>query len=309
MARRMVLRLVAAATIAACAPLVVHAAGEGLNWAYPVSPPAGTPNPEDAPPVGPVNEALVRTSYTGLPQAPAIVATSKPTPCVTCHLANGNGHPPTADVSGLSANYIVEQVHAYRDGQRVDKRTGRMVAVAKAISEADLTAAAEYYAAIGPERQEWIKTVVGTEVPKHYFFVGPGGIAFKSPEGGTVPIPKGQVVVMSQDEDMVRVEDQLRGGFVQYVRPEQMQLGQRIIADGDGGRLARCSACHGADLKGQGDVPRLLGRQTLYIIRAMNDMRTGANKNPRAAPMAAVAARMTDEDIVGAAVYLASKAP
>ena len=304
--RRLVVAVMAATVLA---PVGVYAAAEGgLTWAYPTNPPPGTPNREDLPPAGPVNENMVHLSYTGLPPAPDIIGIGKPQPCVTCHLTNGNGHPQTADISGLPVNYFVEQVHAFASGQRVDKRTGRMAAVAKAISEQDLKAAAEYYAAVSPARQQWIKTVVATEAPKHEFLMGPGGIGFSMP-GGTEPIPPGQMVMMPQDEDMVRAEDQLRGGFIQYVRPEEMAQGARVVETGDGGRLLKCATCHGADLKGKGDVPRLLGRQTQYMIRAINDMRDGANKNPQAAVMAAVAAKMTDEDIVGAAVYLASKAP
>jgi len=91
-----------------------------------------------------VNQALIATTYTGLPRMPEVVAKGKPLPCMQCHLANGGSHPESAAIAGLTVNYIMEQVHAFRDGERADVRTGRMVQVAKIISEKDLKEAAEY---------------------------------------------------------------------------------------------------------------------------------------------------------------------
>ena len=88
-----------------------------------------------------------------------------------------------------------------------------------------------------------------------------------------------------------------------------MALGQKVAMTGDNGRITKCATCHGADFRGVGDVPRLAGRQSLYLIRALNDMKTGANKNPAAAAMQPVVSKMTDQDIVGVAAYLASKEP
>jgi cytochrome c553 len=155
-------------------PVVAYAAENGLKWAYPVEPPPGN-NADAAPPSKPVNQALIAATYTGLPKMPEVVAKGKPLPCMQCHLANGGSHPESAAISGLSVNYIIEQVHAFRDGERVDVRTGRMVLASKAISEKELKEAAEYYAAIGPERQQWIKTVVSNDVPKGPAPFGDGG--------------------------------------------------------------------------------------------------------------------------------------
>jgi hypothetical protein len=107
-------------------PMIGYAADNGLEWAYPVEPPPGN-NADAAPPSRPVNQALIAASYTGLPKMPEVVAKGKPLPCMQCHLANGGSHPESAAISGLPVNYIIEQVHAFRDGERVDVRTGRMV--------------------------------------------------------------------------------------------------------------------------------------------------------------------------------------
>jgi cytochrome c553 len=256
-----------------------------------------------------VNRNLVLGSYTGLPPMPDIVATGKPLPCMQCHLANGGSHPESADIAGLPVNYIIEQVHAFRNEERVDRRTTRMVAAAKAVSEKDLQAAAEYYAAIPRARQQWIKTVVSEEAPKGEFTFGPGSFRYHDPAGGTEPIPQGRIVEVAENDDLVRARDQIRGGFVQYVRPDDLALGEKLVTTG-GGKTTKCATCHGADLRGMGDTPRLAGRQSIYLIRALNDIRTGANKTQKAtAMMKPIVANLSDREIVAASAYLASLTP
>jgi cytochrome c553 len=299
-------KLLAVVILGAFVPVAGHAAAEsGLGWIYPSRRPADSPDPNNVPPSKPLNKNAILTSYTGLPQAPAVISTGKPLPCMACHEANGNGHPQTADISGLSANYIIEQVHAFANKQRL---SGRMVEVAKAISETDLKAVAQYYASIGPNRQQWVKTVAGSEAPKQKSN-GPGRFGFHVPGGGTEPIPEGQIVMMAQDDDLERAGDQINGGFIQYVHPEQLALGERIATTGDNGRITKCDSCHGDNLKGKGDVPRLAGRLPTYLIRTMNDIKTGARRDLGTAPMVPVLAKMSDQDIVAVATYMASKSP
>src|SRR5580704_7751383 len=211
--------------------VVGYAADNGLKWAYPVEPPPGN-NADAAPPSKPVNQALIAASYTGLPKMPEVVAKGKPLPCMQCHLANGGSHPESAAISGLSVNYIIEQVHAFRDGERVDVRTGRMVLASKAVSEKELKEAAEYYAAIGPERQQWIKTVVSNDVPKGPAPFGDGGFRYHAAGGGTEPLPQGMIVEMAEDDDLVRARDQINGGFVQYIRADDLALGEKLATAG-----------------------------------------------------------------------------
>lgn len=284
-------------------PAAVLAAENSLQWAYPVEPPPGSPNADAAPPGRRVNQYLIQRSYTGLPAMPLAVATGKPLPCLQCHLANGGSHPESAAIAGMSANYIIEQVHAFRDGERVDTRTGRMVQAAKLISEKDLKEAAEYYAAINPGRQKWLKTVVGTEVPKGPAPFGDGGFRYHAPEGGMEPLPAGKVIETAEDDDLVRARDQIDGGFVQYVRPEDMELGEKVATEG------KCGTCHGEGFKGKGDVPRLAGQHSVYLIRQLKDMQTGARKDKNVALMKSIADKLSDREIVAVSAYVASKSP
>lgn len=283
-------------------PVAGYAAENSLSWAY-ASEPAPGNNADAAAPAKPVNQALIATTYTGLPRMPDVVARGKPLPCMQCHLANGGSHPESAAISGLTVNYIIEQVHAFRDGDRVDSRTGRMVQAAKLISEKDLQEAAEYYAAIGPDRQKWVKTVVGNEMPKGPAPFGGGGFRYHAADGGMEPLPAGMVVEVAENDDLVRARDQINGGFVQYVRPEDMAMGEKIAA------TAGCATCHGADFKGNGDVPRLAGQHSLYMIRQLKNMQTGARKDKNVATMKPIADKLSDREIVAVAAYLASKSP
>ncbi len=210
---------------------------------------------------------------------PEVVAKGKPLPCMQCHLANGGSHPESAAISGLTVNYIIEQVHAFRDGERIDTRTGRMVLASKA------------------------KTVVSNDVPKGPAPFGGGGFRYHAQDGGTEPLPPGMVVETAADDDLVRARDQIAGGFVQYVRADDLALGEKVATTG------ACGTCHGADYKGAGDVPRLAGQHSLYLIRQLKDMQTGARKDKNVALMKPVVANLSDREMVAVAAYLASKSP
>jgi cytochrome c553 len=292
------LALVSVAVLASAA-----APDHALKWAYPVEPPPGAPNADAAAPARRINPIDIAITYTGLPKMPEIVAKGKPLPCLQCHLANGGSHPESAAIAGMSVNYIIEQVHAFRDGERVDVRTGRMVEAAKLATEKEIREAAEYYSAIGPDRQKWVKTVVGNEVPKGPIQFGGGGFRYHAPEGGMEPLPPNMVVEVADNDDLVRARDQINGGFVQYVHAEDLALGEKVAADG------KCGTCHGAEFKGKGDVPRLANQHSVYLIRQLKDMQTGARKDKNVAAMKPIVDKMSDAEIVAVSAYLASKSP
>lgn len=68
----------------------------------------------------------------------------------------------------------------------------------------------------------------------------------------------------------------------------------------------RCTSCHGPDLKGQEQMPRLSGQRADYMAAAMKAFRDSAR--PGADPlMANVVVGMPDKDIEALAYYVASK--
>jgi cytochrome c553 len=66
-----------------------------------------------------------------------------------------------------------------------------------------------------------------------------------------------------------------------------------------------CMACHGPDGNSpSAEFPRLAGQHSDYLVRALNDYRSGARKNPIMAPMAS---NLTPRDIEDLAAYFSSQ--
>ena len=89
---------------------------------------------------------------------PEVVARGGPRPaaraCAQCHLTSGDGHPESAAISGLPAAYIIRQMVAFKNGERTGGRAPVMIAMAKVLTDADVKAAAEYYAALKPHIEQ-----------------------------------------------------------------------------------------------------------------------------------------------------------
>lgn len=67
-----------------------------------------------------------------------------------------------------------------------------------------------------------------------------------------------------------------------------------------------CAACHGADgNSATPDFPRLAGQHQDYLVKALNDYKTGARKNPIMAPQAA---KLTTRDMEDLAAYFSHQA-
>ncbi|MGE5526789.1 MAG: c-type cytochrome [Rhodospirillaceae bacterium] len=64
-----------------------------------------------------------------------------------------------------------------------------------------------------------------------------------------------------------------------------------------------CAACHGADGNSPTpDFPRLAGQHADYLVKALNDYKSGARKNPIMAPQAA---NLSARDMDDLAAYFA----
>ena len=65
-----------------------------------------------------------------------------------------------------------------------------------------------------------------------------------------------------------------------------------------------CAACHGADgISAIPNYPNLKGQKEAYIVKALNDFKSGARKDPT---MTAMVTPLTDEDIANLAAYYSS---
>ncbi len=70
--------------------------------------------------------------------------------CGSCHLMSGIGHPESANLTGYTADYLVQQMHDFRNGTRPDFAR-RMDTFAKAMTDDEIRQAAEWFAALPPQ--------------------------------------------------------------------------------------------------------------------------------------------------------------
>jgi cytochrome c553 len=227
--------------------------------------------------------------------------------CGYCHYPNGQGRPENSSLAGLSTGYITQQIADYKNGLRKSSGVGRtaapfMVAAAKAATEDDVKAAAEYFA--GLRYRPWIKVVETQTVPKTQV----AGFMLVPLEGaGTEPIGR-RIIEVADDVARSSLRDS-RSGFTAYVPVGSIKRGEALVTTGARGKTAVCATCHGPDLKGVGDVPPLAGRSPTYTVRQLYDFQSGARAGLQSPLMKESVARLSVEDMVAIAAYTASRAP
>ncbi len=225
--------------------------------------------------------------------------------CAYCHLPNGAGHPESANLAGLPADYIVQQMNDYASGARVSAPEGNpgiMVGFAQAITDEEIREAAEYFASLPPVK--WNEVIEAEMVPETFF--GAGAMRHAVPGGGMEPIGM-RIIEIPTDSHGAELRDS-HSPFMAYAPPGSLAAGEELATTG-GGKTVQCSICHGPELKGLGDVPSLAGRSPIYMARQMFDIKHGARSGPSAALMQSVVANLTEEDILNLAAYAGSLDP
>src|SRR5215204_887167 len=135
--------------------------------------------------------------------------------CGYCHRADGPGGPENSDLAGLPKSYIIQQMADYKSGARGTAVPGRspptlMIALSKAIADAEVEAAAAYFSALQPRKR--IKVVESDTVPKAYV----AGLLWAAAESGERE-PLGQRILEIPD-DLHRFESRdPRSTFTAYV--------------------------------------------------------------------------------------------
>lgn len=244
------------------------------------------------------------------PPMPGIVGRSREPQvyaCAYCHLPNGAGRPENASLAGLSANYIKAQITAFREGNRAGSDARRlpqafMTTISKALADVDIEESAAYFAALKP--MSYIKVIESANVPRT---VVAGWMLTKAPGTGTEPIGN-RIIEITPDFERFENRDS-RTPFVAYVPVGSLKRGADLVSTGSNGRTLPCAICHGMELKGLIDVPRIAGRSPSYLFRQMYDLRNGTRKGATAELMQPVVANLTDADMVAIAAYLASRRP
>jgi cytochrome c553 len=308
-------------------------------WAYGFAtppPPAGTPAPPapaPAPAAAPDNTqhklpgsngsftlAQVRDGFGPAdwypedhPTMPDIVAHGRReamiNACSLCHYPNGKGRPENAGVSGLPESYFIQTMMDFKNGLRksADARkgnTGRMAGFAKAMTDEEIHATAKYFSSM--KWTPWIHVVETETVPKTKIN---GGMymALEGAEAGKEPIGQRIIEVPEKTEDTELLRNP-HSGFTAYVPQGAIKKGQALVTAASN-KTTQCGVCHGADLEGLGPVPGLAGRSPSYLVRQLFDMQQGVRKGEWTSLMKPVVEKLTADDMINIAAYLASRTP
>ena len=221
--------------------------------------------------------------------------------CGSCHLMSGLGHPESADLSGFTAAYLIQQMADFKSGARVDY--ARMNGISKEVTDDEARQAAEWFASL--PRRTFVRVVEASTVPRT--FVGQGRMRFLDPKGGMEPIGK-RIITLPEDQERARLRDP-KSGFVAYVPPGSIARGRSLAENGGGGKSIACAICHGDGMKGLANVPRLAGVHPIYIARQLYLFKEGSRNGPDAPLMKRPVAKLTDDDILDLSAYLGSLQP
>jgi len=221
--------------------------------------------------------------------------------CAHCHYHNGQGKPENGHVAGLPVRYFLEQLALFGSGGRTsaDPRKANhaeMARIARSLTEAEMKAAAEYYAAIA--WKPWVRVVESDQAPKTR--QSPAGL-FIPLDTGNEPLGRRFIEVPEFPDRTERLRDP-KAGFVAYVPAGAIAQGKALVA-GAGGGTVQCAACHGATLQGMGDVPAIADRSVSYTVRQLYNYQQGTRQSQIMKP---VVATLGPDDMIAIAEYLAS---
>jgi len=236
---------------------------------------------------------------------PAATMAERGRGCGSCHLPNGKGRPENAPPAGQPAGYTVQQLNDMRDGLRYTsdprkRNTPTMIDLAKAMTEEEIQAAAEYLEAM--PWTSWMNVIEADMIPEMHLEEGNMFITV-----GTEPTePLGnRIVETPMDEHQANYLRNPRSAWNVYVPIGSLARGQELVTNG-AGRTIQCGICHGPDLMGLGNLPGIAGRSPSYMMRQLWDMKQGTRNGLQAQLMQPVIANLSVEDMTDIVAYLAS---
>jgi cytochrome c553 len=289
------------------------------GWAYPVDPPNPVARGVGLSPVRVPDStvSLLPAQLVNLfsapdwhpadhPVMPDVVARGrKPSvqACGYCHLPDGAGRPENASLAGLPAAYTEQQLRDFRSGARRTAVPSRlppklMTDLSALATDDEIKTAAAYFSRLTLQNRIQVietQTVPGTHVA--------GWIRIVDQAAAREPIGRRIIEVPVDQEDFERRDTHAR--FIAYVPIGAVAMGESLVSGAPDRSLA-CAACHGADLKGAGNVPGIAGRSPSYIVRQLFDIQSGLRAGPQVAPMAEIARRLHTEEMAQIAAYLAT---
>lgn len=289
-------------------------AGKNLSWAFPAAVEKNEPPVPE--PDGPRHLPGSAKAYTqaqiddlanppdwypdehgAVPDIVKSGAGNKGFACGACHLMSGHGHPESADIAGLPATYIIEQMADFKSGDRTDP--ARMNTIAQNTTSDDVRAAAAYFASMKTAPR--VKVVEADSVPVTY--LGPGRMRFAAAGGAMEPIGN-RIIEIPVDVAAARSRDP-HTQFIAYVPVGSLARGEKLATQSS----LPCATCHGDGLTGMDNVPRLAGNHPIALVRQLYNFQTGASNGQSAQMMKFVVASFSDQDILDLAAYVASQKP
>lgn len=237
--------------------------------------------------------------------------------CAFCHMPNGKGRPENAPVAGLPAAYFIRQMQDFRDGLRgsADPRKANtllMIALARAMTDAEIKEAADYFAAM--PWTPWIRVVETDRVPRTRTSTN----MFLPIETEHTELLGSRIIEVPENVEETELLRNPHSGFIAYVPIGSVRKGELLVTTGGAtvvngqpvpGKTVACGTCHGPDLKGVAEIPGIAGRSPSYIARQLYDTQQGTRKTPLSLLMQPVVAHLTNDDLVAIAAYVSSLAP
>ena len=219
--------------------------------------------------------------------------------CSYCHLANGLGHPQSANLAGLPVQYFLDQIADFKSGAR---KAPPMDAIAQGLSDDDAKAAADWFNKLKPTA--WVKVVETDMAPKT--LVINTRLRLPLPDSGTEPL--GDRIVEVPEFPQRALSYDPHAGFIAYVPMGSIAKGEAFVKTG-GGKTLPCLLCHGGGLRGSDLAPRIAGRSAVYIVRQLFSIQTGTRNGANVDPMKQVVASLDEKDMIAIAAYVTSRDP
>jgi cytochrome c553 len=224
--------------------------------------------------------------------------------CGSCHLMSGMGHPESARLAGKPVAYLMRRIQEYRvapdgpppgaNGKPLDGPPNPMPTIAKAWPESEIKAAIEYFAFLKPI--PWVKVVESDIVPKSY--VNATFMRIQAPGNGAEPLGR-RIVELPQNLERALLRDPT-SGTVAYVPAGAVARGKALVTQS----ALPCASCHGADLKGQGDVPGIAGQSPFYTRAQLAAFKSGTRNGAMTPMMRAAVDGLSAADMIDIAAYL-----
>jgi cytochrome c553 len=237
------------------------------------------------------------------PQLPTIVAngSSSVGACAFCHLANGQGKPENAGLTGLPAEYIVQQLKDFAAGLRVTSdptliTPANMLPISVNTTPEEMQIAADYFASV--TQRKWITVMEAETVPQTYISAW---LFVEKESGGTEPLGQ-RILEMPMDFERTEWRDD-SSAFIAYVPVGSLARGEELVRTGD------CALCHGEGLRGSGPIPGIAGRSPSYMTRQIYDFQTGARRGLWSPLMLPVVEHLTPDEVIDIIAYVSSLEP